>query len=234
MITIYHIEGRRSERVAWLMEELGLDYELVFTPMDIAASWQAIKDVHPMGAAPVIHDGDVWLCESAAILEYIIARRGRGRLAVKPDEREFARYLQWLHFAEGSAMNRLSVESMVKPFLTDDWAEKAPPLIIYLGAGERLLAYFETSLEGAPYFAGEAFTAADIMMELPVRFALMGGVDGGRFPNTSAWRERVTGRAAYQRMLARALPNGPPPHVRMEEGGSAGLVVWRLNSGVLK
>jgi glutathione S-transferase len=213
MITIYHIEGRRSERVAWLMEELGLEYELVFTQKDIGASWQAIKDVHPMGAAPVIRDGGVWLCESSAILEYIIARHGAGRFGVKPETRDFPRYLQWLHFAEGSAMNRLSVESMVTPFLTDDWAEKAPPLVIYLGAGERLLAYFEKTLEGSLYFAGEDFTAADIMMELPVRFALMRGDGEKRFPRTAAWRSRVTARPAYTRMLARALPNGPPPYV---------------------
>src|ERR1700743_665291 len=107
MITIYHIEARRSERVVWLMEELGLDYELNFIPKDIVGSWNAIKAVHPLGWAPTLHDGDVWLFESAAIVEYVIARHGQGRLAVGGDRPEYPAYLQWLHAAEGAVMSRL-------------------------------------------------------------------------------------------------------------------------------
>jgi glutathione S-transferase len=222
MLTIYHIEGRRSERVAWLAEELGLDYELIFTPMDVGGSWAAIKAAHPLGVAPTLKDGDLWLVESAAILEYVIGRHGQGRFGMTADQPEWPAYLQWLHYAEGTAMGRMMTETLVKPFLTEDWPEKSPPLIIYLGGAERTMAYLEAEIAGRSYFAGETFTAADIMMELPVRFGLqrLGETD---FPNLAAWRKRVTERPAYGRMLARALPNGPPPTVRgwVKDGAAA-------------
>jgi glutathione S-transferase len=212
MITIYHIEARRSERIVWLMEELGLDYELSFVPKDIVGSWNAIKAVHPLGWAPTIRDGDVWMFESAAILEYIIARHGQGRFGVAADQPDYPAYLQWLHAAEGSVMARLMTESLVKPFLTDDWLEKMPPLIIYLGAAERMMEFIETSIAGRAYFAGSNFTAADIMMEMSVRTGLQNPGER-KFPNTAAWHTRVRERPAFQRMLKRALPNGNPPHI---------------------
>ncbi len=210
MITIYHIEARRSERVAWLMEELGLPYELTFTEKDIIASSQAIKAVHPIGAAPTIRDGDLLLCESAAILEYIINRHGGGRLGVRPDQAQYPLYLQWLHFAEGSAMSRIMGEFMLKPLLKEVSVDRSPIARLHLGASKRMAEFFELSLAGRPFFAGAAFTAADIMMFLPASFCLRGRT-AADYPLLSAWTERMTARPAYQRMLARALPNGPPP-----------------------
>ena len=223
MITIHHIEGRRSERVAWLMEELGLDYELSFVPLDVGGSWEAIKAVHPLGWAPTIQDGDVWLFESSAILEYLIARHGEGRFAVTCDRPEYPMYLQWLHAAEGSVMTRMSTEGMLRPFLTEDWAEKTPQLIIYLGAPQRMMQFIEATLADRPYFGGETFTAADIMMEMPVGAGLQ-SLGEDPVPRICAWRDRVTARPAFQRMRARALPNGPPPHIRgwVREDATAG------------
>jgi glutathione S-transferase len=210
MLKIYHIEARRSERVVWLMEELGLPYELIFTPADIMASAAAIKAVHPIGAAPTIQDGDLWLCESGAILEYVIARHGDGRLGVRAGRREFPLYLQWMHFAEGTAMDRILGEMALKPLLEGAPANTSPLAVLYVGRTRQLLEFFELSLQDRPYFAGEVFTAADIMMHLPVRVTAL-RADANSFPKVAAWLERVERRDAFKRMVARALPNGPPP-----------------------
>ncbi len=210
MLRIYHIEARRSDRVVWLMEELGLDYELIFTPKDIAASLMAIKAVHPIGAAPTVRDGDLWLCESGAILEYVVNRHGGGRFGVKPDAPGYPQYLQWMHFAEGSAMGRIINEMMIAPMLAASGAPKPPIAGLFAGNSRRLLDFFEQSLAGQDYFAGEDFSAADIMMLMPVRAARR-ACQGEVRPNVEAWCARVEARPAYARMLARALPNGPPP-----------------------
>ena len=208
MLKIYHIEMRRSERVVWLMEELGLPYELIFTPGDIMGSAMAIKAVHPIGAAPTVQDGDVWLCESGAILEYLIARRGGGRFGVRPDQADYPAYLQWMHFAEGTAMDRILGEMALKPLLEGAPANTSPLAMLYVGRAQSLLDFFEQSLKDRPYFAGEAFTAADIMMHLPVKVTAP-RQDADAFPHVSAWLKRVEGRDAFKRMVARALPNGP-------------------------
>ncbi len=210
MLKIHHIELRRSERVVWLMEELELPYELIFTRGDIMGSAMAIKAVHPIGAAPTVQDGDLWLCESGAILEYIIARHGSGRLGVRPEQAEFPHYLQWMHFAEGTAMDRILGEIALKPLLALTPPGTSMLAVLYVGGAQRMLAFFEQSLQDRPYFAGEAFTAADIMMHLPAKAADRHRAPDA-FPNVQAWLERVEARPAYKRMLARALPDGPPP-----------------------
>lgn len=215
MLTIYHIEGRRSERVAWLAEELGLPYELVFTPGDLIASGQAIKAVHQIGAAPTLRDGDQWVTESGAILEYIIGKHGNGRLGVKPDQPGFAEYLQWMHFAEGMAMTRIMGEFMLKPLLDGQAADKSPVAQLYVGSTRRMLDFFEKGLEGRQYFAGDQFTAADIMMQLPVSLACR-FYKPEKYPKAFAWLERMQARPAFKAMLARALPNGAPPPIKGE------------------
>ena len=210
MIEIYHIEGRRSERVVWLMEELGLPYELKFVPGDIMASGRAIKAVHPIGAAPTIRDGDLWLTESGAILEYIIARHGGGGFRLAPDHPDYGLYQQWMHFAEGYAMNRIMGEFALAPFRED--AAKSPTAPLYFGATDRLFGFYETSLEGRTYFAGETFTAADIMMQMPIRIS-RGRGKLEAFPNISGWRERVESRPAFERMQKITMPNGRPPPI---------------------
>ena len=208
MLKIFHIEQRRSERVVWLMEELGLPYELIFTPGDLMSSSAAIRAIHPIGAAPTIQDGDIVICESGAILEYIIARHGGGRLGVRADQAEFPAYLQWMHFAEGMAMDRILGEMVIGPLLEGAAPDASPLSRLYVGGARRMLDFFELSLAGRAYYAGEAFTAADIMMHLPTRAAARPHA-AEAYPNVGAWLERVQGRPSYKRMLARALPNGP-------------------------
>ena len=120
MITIYHLDTSRSERIVWLMEELGLDYEVeVFERGPDIFAPEELKRVHPLGRAPVIRDGDTVLAESGAIVEYVVARHGGGRLAVAPSEPGFARYLYWLHYAEGSLMLQLLREASLDRMLPD-------------------------------------------------------------------------------------------------------------------
>lgn len=106
MITIFHLTRSRSERIVWLMEELGLEYRLEIHPREAtSAAPAALRDIHAIGKAPIIRDGDTVLAESGAIVEYLVQRHGKGRLALPPDSPDYARYVYWMHFAEGSLMS---------------------------------------------------------------------------------------------------------------------------------
>src|SRR6058998_3721621 len=110
MITIYHLETSRSERIVWLMEELGLAYKVEVFPREATgAAPHPLKSIHPLGKAPAIRDGDTLLAESGAIVDYIVHRHAQGRLALRPDDPAYARYIYWLHFAEGSLMSLLLI-----------------------------------------------------------------------------------------------------------------------------
>jgi glutathione S-transferase len=223
VIVIHHIEGRRSERVAWLCEELGLPYELSFVSGDIMASLLALTPVHVMRMAPIVDDGDVRIVESGAILEYVLARYGEGRLRPATDAPGFADYLQWMHFAEGSGMARLGMERLVNQLGGPQPAQDVAYL--YLSGSERVLKFAEAALARAPWFAGEEFTAADIMMHFPMRMAglvskkvqgtapLFRGDRSGLedYPHINGFLDRVAARPAYQRAVATTMPNGPPP-----------------------
>ena len=220
-LIVHHIEGRRSERVAWLCEELGLPYELRFTPGDIFNSLYAMTDVHIMRMAPILEDGDLKIVESGAILEYLLLRYGKGRLRPSDSASEIADYLQWLHFAEGSAMFRGLLERL---------ARKMPPEAFppgerdfYIGMTRRVLDFAEATLSRRPYFAGAEFTAADIMMHFPLRVlpaVLAGSGIAAAFrdersgleehPNVNAFLDRMAARPAFRQAMAQAMPNGPP------------------------
>ena len=110
MITIYHLETSRSERIVWLMEELGLEYQLEVFPREATGAAPApLKAIHALGRAPVIRDGDTVLAESGAIIEYIVHRHGGGRLVPATTDPAYPRYLYWLHFSEGSLMSLLLI-----------------------------------------------------------------------------------------------------------------------------
>ena len=221
-LVIHHIEGRRSERVAWLCEELGLPYQLRYIAGDIRGSLVALGRVHVMRMTPILEDGSVKLVESAAILEYILHRYGGGRLRPAADAPEFVTYLQWLHFAEGSAMPRAQMERMIRQLAGDN-----PPgsvAFVHVGGSKRVLNFAEAHLATRPYFAGQNFTTADIMMHFPLRLAGLAvqGIttvpplfhnDRGGFkdhPNVSAFLDRMAERPAYRRAMATTMPNGPP------------------------
>lgn len=206
MITIYHLDTSRSERIVWLMEELGLDYrmEIIDRTPNIVAP-EEMKRIHPLGRAPVIRDGEVVLAESGAIVEYVIARHGGGRLGVPPDDPAFAEYLYWLHYAEGSLMLQLLREWSLERMLPD--ADAAPGMAAVRANTRLHLGFVEARLAAAAYFAGDEFTGADIMMAFPFTTLLQfRGLDLAPYPALIAYFARIAERPAYRRAMAVAGP----------------------------
>jgi glutathione S-transferase len=233
MIVIRHIEGRRSERVAWLLEELGIPYELDFIQGDILGSLLALEKYHEMRMTPIVEDGDVVMVESSAILEYILARYGKGS-SLRPAESDpaFPAYLEFLHFAEGTAMQKIIQDRMVQEMAslqkkagTYTEPPKLPGLAGSRTGAQRILHYCENTLASRPYFAGDRFTAADIMMHFPLKFgapvaaearvtiAQMIAGDGDywqAFPRLKDFMDRMAARPAFQRAMKTTMPKGPP------------------------
>src|SRR5277367_542778 len=169
-ITIYHAEARRSERVAWLLEELGLAYELVFTPGDVMGSFEPLRATgHGFPMAPVVRDGDDLLIESAAILETLLNRYGEGRLRPAIGSSNHATYLEWLHFAESSAFPRIQQELIQRALPPAKTPEAQARRV---GGSARVLKYVENTLATRSYLAGPDFTAADIQMQFVLRIGL--------------------------------------------------------------
>jgi len=206
MITVYHLSTSRSERVVWLLEELGLDYQLErFQREETGAAPEAMKAIHPLGRAPIVRDGDTVLAESGAIVEYILHRHGNGRLAVTPEAAAYSRYLYWLHFAEGSLMTLL----LIALTLSRVPEGEAGALRARVQARMKLLLGFvDSELATIPYFAGADFTAADVMMTFPLttmrRFL---DYDIAPYANTTAYVKRIEARPAYRKAMALAGPD---------------------------
>jgi glutathione S-transferase len=212
--TVYHIEERRSERVIWLLEELGLPYTIAFKPGDLMASLQIARQGHSMGMVPVFKDRDTVVIESGAILEYIIGRYGNGRFAVPASSPDYPRYLQWLHFAEGSAAARIIQEFLLRSVIPEG-TEPSFLVARNLDGTKRVMQVIEQALANQTYFAGREFTAADIMMEMPLQLANRWGVNFEKYPNARRWHDTVRQRPAYKRAVAAGSPNGPLPEVAM-------------------
>jgi glutathione S-transferase len=208
-LTIYHIEGRRSERIVWLCEELGIPYKLEYKRGDIAASMKTIHDVSPlMPVAPTVRIGDQVMVESGAIIELILARAGNGRLEPAVGSPDYPFYLQWMHFAEGSFAARAIADYRVALI---QGKPKTPAGGYKLVDTEAVLAFMEDFLSKHPYFGGSAFSGADIMMLFPTNLTEAFNVaDLSPYPHILAWRTDVQGRPAYKKMLAAARPDGVP------------------------
>ena len=205
MITIYHLNNSRSERVIWLMEELGLPYQLEnFQREQSGMAPAALRAIHPLGKSPIIRDGEAVIAESGAILEYIINRHGEGRLAVPPASPDYARYLEWLHAAEGTAMLQfLAHWRLVRLGLEDT----APMAAWTRKNSEDLLTFMASEIGARPYWAGQEFTAADIMMVFVLRFLrVWAKFDLSPYPALAAYFERIESRPAFQRAMAIANP----------------------------
>lgn len=234
-VVIRHIEGRRSERVAWLLEELGIPYELDFIQGDILGSLLALEKHHEMRMTPIVHIGDIVMVESGAILEYLLAKYGQGS-GLRPSESapEFPAYLEFLHFAEGTALAKIIAdvtEQRMGKALRDAGLQPPAPLKVPGLAGsrtgaQRIMHYAENTLAKRPYFAGERFTAADIMMHFALKLGapiaagatfdvktILSGekdyLDG--FPSVRAFMQRMAARPAFQRAMKTTMPAGPPP-----------------------
>jgi len=223
MITLHHLENSRSQRVLWLLEELGLPYELKRykrNPQTKLAPPELLR-VHPLGKSPVITDGDITIAESGAIVEYLIDTSGQGRLRPAAGTPEQRRYTYWLHFAEGSAMPFLLLQLVfekvrtapvpffIKPVLKGV-ADKVTAGFIAPNLKQQL-AYMEAELGRAPWFAVSEFSGADVQMSYPVEAAALGDGLAGRYPKLADWLARIHARPAYQRALTAGGPYSVAP-----------------------
>ncbi|MGQ5701655.1 glutathione S-transferase family protein [Sandaracinobacteroides sp. A072] len=204
MLTVHHLGVSASERIVWLCEELGIDYALKHYERDPVTRLAPAdyKALHPLETAPIITDGDICLAESGAIVEYIIARHGDGRLRVGQDDPAFPDYLFWFHFSNAS-MVASGMGELIAGILGA--GDAAMPLV--RARSDRAHALVEKRLGEAPWFAGETFSAADIMMVFALT-TMRNFIprDFTPYPNIRAYLRRVAARPAYRRAMEKGDP----------------------------
>ncbi len=210
MLKIHHLGRSQSERIVWLCEELGLPYEMQHHTRNAVTNLSPpeLKALHPLGAAPVIEDGDLVLAESAAIVEYIIVKHGGGRLKPGPEHPDYAAFLYWFHFSNGNlqaVLGRLMMVSRTK--LPADH----PVLAAVQGRLDRVLALMETRLGEVQCLAGQEFTAADIMSVFSLTtMRLFQPFDLAPYPKIHAYLQRMGERPGYRRAMAKGDPDMTP------------------------
>lgn len=218
MITVHHLNNSRSQRVLWLLEELGVSYEIRRYERDARTMLAPpeLRQVHPLGKSPVITDGDLVLAESGAIVETLIEQHGAGRLAPAPGTPERLRYRYWLHYAEGSAMPpllfKLVFDQIAKakmPFFAKPIAKAivAKTMEAFILPNIKThLDFMEAELGRSLWFAGADVSGADIQMSFPLEAAAArGGLNASR-PRLMAYLERIHARPAYRRALEKGGP----------------------------
>jgi glutathione S-transferase len=223
VITVHHLETSRSQRILWLLEELGLPYELkVYRrhPKTRLAPPE-LKQVHPLGKSPVITDGELVVAESAPILEYIVETYGSGQgdvsqLISAPGTPEHRQQSFWMHFAEGSLMNWavmklvfMTIPTQPMPFfvrpIARELCKKVQQQLIDPNL-QTSLAFMDQHLATHTWFAGERITLADFQMSFAVEALLARGDDAARYRHVKAYRDRMVARPAYQRAIAKGGP----------------------------
>ena len=207
MLTVHHLRISQSERIVWLCEELGLDYSLKLYDRraDNRLAPDDYKALHPMGIAPVIEDDGLVLGESGAIIEYIVAKHGGGRLVPTSDDADFAGHLFWFHFANATMMTN----GMMAIAATQAGATEMPPFVA--DRTHKAWAMAEQRLGEADYFGGRQLTTADIMMGFQLTTSrAFNNMSLDAMPNIKAYLQRIGQRPAYQRAMAKAEPGMPP------------------------
>ncbi len=218
MITLHHLDNSRSQRILWMLEELGLKYEVRYhkrnSETKLAPS--SLRAVHPLGKAPVLVDGDLTLIESGAILEYLVDKYGGGKFKPAAGTKDYLRYIFWMHFAEGSAMTPLLLSlifgKIADPPLPLPVKLMLGPIVKGIAAqvNKLLIApnlkahqdYMEAELNTCLWFAGNDITAADVQMSFVVEAsAARGNVTSATRPKLMAYLERIQARPAYKKAL---------------------------------
>ncbi len=209
MLIVHHLGKSQSERIPWLCEELGIPYELknyVRDPVTMLAPPE-YKALHPIGAAPVITDGDVVLAESGAVMDYILTKYGNGQLVPAADDADFAAYLYWFHFANGTLQPAMGRNMLLRRLnLPDD----NPVLVAMKERLVRAFGMIEERLGEADYLAGSAFTAADIITVFSLttmRYFMP--LDLAPYPNIRAYLARISARPAYRTAMGKSDPGMP-------------------------
>jgi glutathione S-transferase len=218
MITVHHLNNSRSQRVLWLLEELGVPYEIRKYERDrkTMLAPPELRAVHPLGKSPVITDGALTIAESGAILEYLVDRYDDGALAPKPGTPGRLRWSYWMHFAEGSAMPPLLVKLIFDKIVQAPMPFFVKPIVRTIAAKvlgtvvtpnlERQWDFMEAELARSKWFAGDAFSAADIQMSFPIEAAAQRAGLDKRHPKLMNYLKRIHARPAYKRALARGGP----------------------------
>jgi len=215
MILVHHLNNSRSQRVLWLLEELGVPYEIRRYQRDAETMLAPpeLRKVHPLGKSPVITDGARTVAESGWIIEYLVERYGNGKLAPPPGSEDRLRYRYWMHYAEGSAMPPLllklvfdRIEHGPLPWLVRPVARAIARQVKQSFITPQLqlhLDYLEGELGSSEWFVGNEFSAADIQLSFPLEAAaLRGGLDRSR-PRLYSFLQRIHARPAYRRALER-------------------------------
>lgn len=217
MITVHHLEDSRSQRVLWLLEELGLDYKIERYNRDpkTMLAPPALKKVHPLGKSPVITDNDRTVAETGLIVDYLVRHHGNGQLAPSPDSDAYLQYQYWLHYAEGSLMPPLLLQ------LVFDTVETQAPFVVrpiakaisgqvkkqFIRPQQTLhFDFLENQLRQTPWFLGDELTAADIMLSFPIEAAMSRANIARDYPKLKQFADTIHARPAYQRALEKGGP----------------------------
>ena len=216
MLTVHHLNNSRSQRVLWLLEELGVPYEIIrYNRQPNMLAPPELRAIHPLGKSPVITDGGNTVAESGAIVEYLIENYGNGRLIPPPKTPERLRYSYWLHYAEGSAMPLLLLKLLFNimpkraPALLRPLVRKVSNQALTTLVNPQLkqhMAFWESELQKSEWFAGETFTAADIQMSFPLQAAAARGGLEHSHPRAMDWLARIESRPAYRIALEKGGP----------------------------
>jgi len=210
MITIHHLGVSQSDRIVWLMEELGLPYQLKWYKRgpDRLAPPEFLA-LHPAATAPIIEDGNMLLAESAVIVEYICHRYGAGRLTVRPEQPNYVDYLYWMHFNNNN-LGLFLARNALKAKAHGPDADRMSRLIERRQDG--YYRYLEQRLGTVPYLAGDEFSCADIMVMFNLTsLPLFGGREISDLPNTKTYVDRLAARPAYKKAMTIAGPTAQPP-----------------------
>ena len=212
MITLHHLNNSRSQRVLWLLEELGLEYDIqrYERDEDLRAP-KSLRQIHPLGKSPIIEDGDLRLIESGAIIEFLTDKYASGTLAPAAGSDDRLRYITWLHFAEGSAMPPLTLKLVFDKMETSPAPFVVRPILKGIAGKVKssfvmpevrsILDYLEGELKKSDWFVGDRFTAADIQMSFPIEVAAARGGLNKKWPKLMAYLDRIHARPSYQKAL---------------------------------
>jgi glutathione S-transferase len=214
MITLHHLNNSRSQRILWLLEELGVEYSLQVYKRDKKTQLapKELASVHPLGKAPVITDNDTVVAESGAIIEYLVNQYGQ---SMRPEfgTREYQQYSYWMHFAEGSLMTPMlfsvvlnKVKSSPMPFFAKPIARAivAKVMSVFVNPNlKRLMRFVDDHLADHQWFAGDVLSGADFQMSFPLEAALASGIVDRRYANIERFLRRISSRPAYQAALTK-------------------------------
>ncbi len=201
MIEVHHLNESRSRRITWMLEELELPYEVIQYTRDETTRLAPpeLAKIHPLGKAPTLRDGDQIFIESGAIIEYLVRTYGKGRFAPSMDSPDYNRYIQFLHYAEGSAMLPLMLKLYVSRL-----GEAGAPLNPRINSElTNHLGYLDSEIKGRDFFVGNELTGADVQLSFVAQVATRGS-GRERYPNLAQFVDRIEARPAYQRAIQRS------------------------------